>query len=81
MSFNILCISLYIVFTERECTDLKKKLFFIGLIFIIYIKVVVTDGSVIQYLVYFCCCVDNINFNRDIIMKNYCALGRVTASV
>ena len=50
-------------------------------VFIIYIRLVVTDGSVIQYLVYFCCCVDNINFNRNIIMKNYRALGRVIASV
>ena len=42
----------FTLFTERECTDLKKHCFSLDFIFIIYIRV---DGSVIQYLVCFCC--------------------------
>ena len=40
------------LFTECECTDLKKNCFSLDFILIIYIRVV---GSVIQYLVCFCC--------------------------
>ena len=42
----------FTLFTERECTDLKMNCFSSDFIFIIYIRV---DGSIIQYLVCFCC--------------------------